>query len=168
MPNWCEGYLRVRGTKKNVVRLFTETLKEVTLDPKTWETTEEAPEIRETEWSTIISLKDKERNYTFYMKDSRRHFIEAKEIEIYYDDAEDEDEIIFVTKMKGAWGIETEYIRKLSEMFNVDIKVDAYELGMGFSQHMEFHKGKVIREDCTEFRGDLVWKWDCECPDFGG
>ncbi|HFR4148449.1 hypothetical protein ACPCZP_05385 [Bacillus bombysepticus] len=69
MPNWCEGTLKVRGTKEDVKKFLLEAL-----NPIPGGLLGQIPvekEVEEDEWELIIRAKD-----GFHIKGTRRNFIE--------------------------------------------------------------------------------------------
>ena len=95
MPNWICGDLKVRGTKENIKKFLIEGL--ISTGSKI------RPEIiRDDTWKfSIRSNTD-----FFYIKDTRRSFIEKEEIHTYINDWEDDEERVIVLEYKSAWGID--------------------------------------------------------------
>lgn len=154
MANWICGDLKVRGTKDNIKKFLIEGListgskikPEITCDDK---------------WGfSIRSNTD-----SFYIKDTRRSFIEKEEIHIYINDWEDDEERVIVLEYKSAWGIDVVGLVNLSKEFNIDFKILGFELGMEFNQDVEIVKGKVIKDEEITFDD---YEWECIRPHIGG
>lgn len=105
MPNWCEGYLKIRGKKKdlknfieNEIRLVK--LKSILLGP-------EYIDIKMIDDSMECSFKyNKSYSEFLHLKNSRRFFVESKEISFFSDY---DDEVCYLTlEVKQAWGIDVQ------------------------------------------------------------
>ena len=160
MPNWCEGVLKIRGTKPNILRFFKEGLA-----PATRFQQGEEPEIQiqEDEWGNVyVSLKDR----IFWVKETRRHFIDTHCFEVYFDeDDETVEQVVVIEEFKAAWGMDATDLAKLSKIFQLDFKVYGFECGMAFNQSIEIHKGEIIKDETITFKD---YEWECVCPRIGG
>lgn len=89
MPNWCEGTLKVRGTKENIKRFVLEGLHPVDLfgDAKS--------ELTVNEFGNINS------NETCWIEKTRRGFVEG--VEVYLSEYEDDERLTAVFDSKFAW-----------------------------------------------------------------
>lgn len=164
MPNWCKGNLKIRGKKENIVNF----LKEGTLLLEGfWEPKEIKPDIEEIHDYDEIEIKnfDKEKRDCLYIKETRRHFIDPVENEIYIYDTDKEEQIICLENFKAAWGIDTDALRTISKRYNIDIKIYGFERGMEFNQDIEIIKGKIIKDEEIKFEN---YQWECINPDLGG
>lgn len=155
MANWICGDLKVRGTKENIKRFLIEGListgskikPEITCDDK---------------WKfSIRSNTD-----SFYIKGTRRSFIEKEGIYTYINDWEDDEErVIVLDEYKSAWAIDVVGLVNLSKEFNIDFKILGFELGMEFNQDVEIVKGEVIKNEEITFDD---YEWECIRPHIGG
>ena len=154
MANWICGDLKVRGTKENIKKFLIEGL--ISTGSKI------RPEIiRDDTWKfSIRSNTD-----SFYIKDTRRSFIEKEEIHTYINDWEDDEERVIVLEYKSAWGIDVVGLVNLSKEFNIDFKILGFELGMEFNQDVEIIKGEVIKNEEITFDD---YEWQCIRPHIGG
>lgn len=154
MANWICGDLKVRGTKENIKKFLIEGL--ISTGSKI------RPEIiRDDTWKfSIRSNTD-----SFYIKDTRRSFIEKEEIHTYINDWEDDEERVIVLEYKSAWGIDVVGLVNLSKEFNIDFKILGFELGMEFNQDVEIIKGKIIKNEEITFDD---YEWECIRPHIGG
>lgn len=150
MPNWCEGWVKFRGSKENLINFITN------------EFNGSKPE---------ICFSDLEPNIP-----ERLVFLNSLERScVYSDDIEeannsimfDESDIgIFVAKIRHAWSVNGQGYEKLAKKYNIDIKGKCYEKGMEFIEEFEVNnKGEVVLYNVYEFN-DYYWK--CECPTLGG
>lgn len=154
MPNWICGDLKVRGTKENIKKFLIEGL--ISTGSKI------RPEIiRDDTWKFSI----KSNTDSFYIKDTRRSFIEKEEIHTYINDWEDDEERVIVLEYKSAWGIDVVGLVNLSKEFNIDFKILGFELGMEFNQDVEIIKGEVIKNEEITFDD---YEWECIRPHIGG
>jgi hypothetical protein len=165
MPNWCEGNLKVRGEKENIKRFLLEAFQPIhpailqMLRPDI-----KAPEVNVTEdkWSMTIESTGTD---GFYVKGTRRNFIESNSIEWEIRDEDAETHILIIENYKAAWGIEAEPLAKLSKEYELDFKIYAFEQGMEFNQDIEIHKGEIIKNDEIQFKD---YEWECILPNLGG
>lgn len=154
MANWICGDLKIRGTKENIKKFLIEGListgskikPEITCDDK---------------WKFSI----KSNTDSFYIKGTRRSFIEKEEIYTYINDWEDDEERVIVLEYKSAWGIDVVGLVNLSKEFNIDFKILGFELGMEFNQDVEIIKGKIIKNEEITFDD---YEWQCIRPHIGG
>lgn len=154
MPNWCEGTLKVRGTKEDIKRFLIEAVNPVgflgdEVEPKT---------IQEDQWE--FTLKSK---HHFHIKGTHRNFIESN-IEFHFD-TDDDIKICVIENFKAAWGIEPEPLAKLSKEYNIDFKIYAFERGKEFNLDLEIHKGDIVKYEEIEFQD---YQWECISPHLGG
>ena len=150
MPNWCEGTLKVRGEKEDIVRFLKEGI-----EPIGYLNDTEPVVIDEEEYCIVLKTK----KGGFYIKGTHRSFIEQCEIEYYYDNG------ILALEFKQAWGIDAVVLANISKEFNVDFKIYAYERGMEFNQDIEIHKGDIIKNQEIQFSD---YAWECTNPNIGG
>lgn len=165
MPNWCEGNLKIRGKRENIINF----LKEGTFLLEGFYLSKEIePEIEINDCDEIeIKNIDKEKNRKcLYIKGTRRHFIDLTENYIYiHGDEEDKESVICLENFKAAWGIDTEALRVISAKYNIDFKIYGFESGMEFNQDIEIIKGQIIKDDEIKF-DDYIW--ECIEPNLGG
>lgn len=162
MPNWCKGNLKIRGKKENILKFFEEG---TSLLEGFWEPKEIKPEIKINMYDEIEIKNINADRDCLYIKDTRRHFIDPIENEIFISDADEEESVICLENFRAAWRIDTEPLRKISEKFHIDIKIYGFEAGMQFNQDIEIVKGKIIKDEVIEFDN---YKWECINPNLGG
>lgn len=152
MPNWCEGMLKVRGTKENI-KAFCEN--ELLGDGEKKETTIEFDEYDFTLYNPSSYL---------YIQGTRRHFIE---VEDKYVGAmcNNDDIYLIMLPFKAAWCIEAEQLRDLSEKYHIDFRIKGYECGVGFTQEIEILDGEITLNEEQNYDD---YAWECEQPELGG
>lgn len=151
MPNWCEGTLKVRGTKENLTRFMLEALQPVGL------LGEDRGKLSLNEYGDIYSSE------TCWIENTRRGFVDKPEV--YLSDYEDDEIEIATFSARFAWGISAEELLKTCIEYHVDMKIHGFEKGMEFNQIIEIVDGQIIKDEEIEFSD---YKWDCICPELGG
>lgn len=142
MPNWCEGSLKVRGTKASL---------------KTFILGEEREKLSLNEYGDIYSEE------TCWIENTRRGFVEG--VEVYLSDHEDDEILVVVFDSKFAWGINASELLETCIKYHVDMKIHAFEMGMEFNQVIEIIDGKIVKDEELHFKD---YQWDCICPKLGG
>lgn len=157
MPNWCEGNIRFRGKKKDVVNLI---MKEIEpLGKATIKVDEEMEEIYTTD-------TDSKWGEDFYIKGTHRCFIQ--EFHHYLCDCGTDEEIILcIDGFKSAWSIKDQGFKELAQKYQVDIKCVGFEQGGCFYQIVTFYKNGRKLEECKEYEPER-YKWECLFPNLGG
>lgn len=151
MPNWCEGSLKVRGTKENMTRFILEGLRPVGF------LGEEKAKLQLDEYGDINS------NETCWVENTRRGFV--KGVEVYLSEYEDDETFVEVFDSKFAWGISADELLKTCEKYHVDMKIHGFEMGMEFNQDIEIVDGRILKDEELHFEN---YQWDCICPNMGG
>jgi hypothetical protein len=155
MPNWSEGNLKVRGSKENIKKFLTEGIEPVSF----FGVAGQQSEIEEDEYE--FTVKSPARG--FYVKGTRRHFIEST---ICFEYWEEQDEyVLIIENFKAAWGVYADQLAEISKEYNIDFKIYAFEKGMEFNQDIEIHKGEIIKDDEIQFND---YYWECINPTLGG
>ena len=164
MPNWCKGNLKIRGKKENIIKFLEEG---TSLLDGFWEPKEIKPkiEINDCDEIEIKNLDETKGINYLYIKGTRKNFIAPVENEIYVHDEDEEEQIICLENFKAAWGIDAAALRMISNRYNIDIKIYAFEAGMEFNQDIEIIKGEIIKDEEITFK-DYVW--ECIEPNIGG
>ena len=164
MPNWCNGNLKIRGKKENIIKFLTEG---TSLLDGFWEPKEIKPEIEVNDCDEIeIKNIDKVKGIDcLYIKGTRRHFIDPIENEIYMHNTDEKEAVICLENLKDACGIEAGALRVISKRYSIDFKIYAFESGMEFNQDIEIIKGKIVKDEEIKFK-DYVW--ECIEPNIGG
>ena len=147
MPNWCSGWMKIRGKKQDILDFFKNEVAIVTCDKTYSLTTSEAVfENDEKNWQYILKQA---KNQKFYLRNSRRFFFLDKEITFY----NNEPEICYLNlEIQQAWHIDVdELLTNHSKKYHIDFNIYASECGMEFEQYITIVDGKVIRNDAIEY-----------------
>ena len=139
MPNWCEGTLKVRGKRADIVRFLTNACH--CSMPK-----------HDDDGIAI--------NKMTYIEGTYRGFINAQNIICAYLDSG-----IVYFRYQQAWDLRSEDFKNLSKTYKIDFKIFAYEHGCCFARDLEVVSGKIIKNDFIKYANYL---WECPCPDYGG
>lgn len=161
MPNWCSGFMKIRGRKQDILDFFKNEVAIFTYENFFRRTTSEAV-FENDEYKFAYSLK-KAKNQEWYLRNSHRFFFEDKEI--YFED--DEQEIFYLNlEIKQAWCIDVnELLISHSKKYNLDFNIYASECGMEFEQYITIIDGKVIRDDVIEYDD---FEFEAINPSLGG
>ncbi|HLR69445.1 MAG TPA: hypothetical protein VK105_20350 [Virgibacillus sp.] len=171
MANWATGTLKLRGTKEDIKRFLTEGLEAI--QPAGRQIAEIMRSVgkevkfpdevdlnyKEDEWDLQISSKK-----GIYIKGTRRSFIDS-DIEWNHSDYDSEIQTLHIDGFNQAWGVDVVSFAKISEKYNLDIKIYVFEQGMEFNQDIEIHKGEIVRNKEIEFDD---YQWECLHPNWGG
>lgn len=156
MPNWCEGTLRVRGSKENLTKFLKESLvkqifnhQSTTIKEELLQIDDELEEIEIQKKTRIIGLGRCfiETDYIFPRK--------IKNSKLY----------VVAIPCKTSWSFKAETLLDLATKYKIDIRVYGFELGMEFNQDIEIIDGKITKDNCIEFDN---YDWDCIMPNLGG
>ena len=150
MPNWCEGWVKFRGTKDDLINFITN------------EFNGSKPEIRFSDLEPniperLVFLNSLERS-CMYSGD-----IEEANGSIMFSES---GTGVFIAKIRHAWSVSGQGYVELAKKYNIDIKGKCYEKGMEFVEEFEINNnGEVVLYN--EY--DLAdYYWECECPTLGG
>lgn len=168
MPNWCEGNVRFRGTKKNIKSfLLNEIVSCRYVDHETG-VIEEKPVIDDRDYCIIIT-KPNDHSW-FYIKGTRRNFFETDVIEVWMEEENDDKEIVVcVDDFRVAWSFEkSEKWREFVKQYDFDVKMTGYEKGMHFSQIKTILRDGTEKDEIHEYLNDADWMWNCPQPNNGG
>lgn len=162
MPNWIVGTFKVRGNKENITLFVTDALR------GTWSDGEDRKSTLNEEYSDAGDLFFDVHEDTLWLVDTNRQFVEP-DGEIHAFNFQGKD-FICAMPFRGAWGIRTEEMVELAKRYHVDIKVDGFEQGMGFEQHVEVdRKGNVLKDIDENYGHDYAtYVWECPMPLLGG
>lgn len=162
MPNWCEGYLKIRGKKEDIVNFIENEIRLIKLNSI----------ISEPEYNEIKMIDDlgecsfnykKSFNKYLHLKNTRRFFVESEEISFYYF----EDEVCYLTlEVKQAWCIDVqELLVEHSKNYHVDFNIYASESGMEFEQYITIINGELMKNEEKEYND---FQFEAINPSLGG
>lgn len=167
MPNWCEGNIRLRGSCAAIMNFIRNEI-EVTGYRSFPDGLEQQP-IEIEEFYEEVTVKVPEGMKTtafcrFYIKGTRRNFIDGESIEFSLDKDKEKDTIC-IDNCKAAWGFESEPYLEKAKKYGIDIRIVGFERGMQFVQVIEIVNGEVVHD--LEIKYD-DWYWECMMPNMGG
>ena len=162
MPNWCEGYFKIRGKKEDIVNFVENEIRLV----------KSKDIFSEPEYLEIKMIKDSyeyrfehKNSFKEYLrlKNARRFFVESEEISFYYH----EDEVCYLTlEIKQAWYIDVqELLVEHSKNYHVDFNIYASENGMEFEQYITVIDGRLVRYEEKIYND---FKFEAINPSLGG
>lgn len=153
MPNWIEGTMKLRGKQENIKRFFDEGL-----EPSSYFGEENKLEDQVQDESEDGFLEYHFRNEP-HICGTRRMFITDSYADMYDEDG------VCCFDIKQAWDFDAKELERISEKFNIDIRVYGIECGREFCKEILIEKGKTIYDKEIEY-GD--WFWECPFPKMGG
>lgn len=159
MPNWCSGFMKIRGRKQDILDFFKNEVAILTVTDVFTQTVSEA--IFEEKYDEYIIKKTK--NQDFYLKNSDRFFFEDNEL-VFYDYGGDYTYINL--EIQQAWAIDVhELLIRHSKKYNLDFNIYANERGMEFEQYITIVGGEVIRDDVIKYDD---FEFEAINPSLGG
>ena len=164
MPNWCEGYLKIRGKKKDLINFIENEI--VLIKQESIISEPQYIDIKMKDTGIDCSFKySKSFKEFLYIKGTRRFLIESEEISLYYNGYEDEI-CYLVLDIKQAWGIIIQSLLvEHSKKYSLDFNIFASECGMEFEQYITVVGGKLLK---NEERTYIDFIFEAINPDLGG
>lgn len=166
MPNWCEGYLKIRGKKKDLINFIENEFvivksESVISGIEYIDIKMEDDGLGECRFEYKSSFLKK-----IMLKNTRRFFIKGEELSFYYDE-EDENAICYITLwIEQAWYIDVqELLVEHSKKYHVDFNIYASERGMEFEQYITVVEGKLIKNEEREYTD---FQFEAINPELGG
>lgn len=148
MPNWCEGWVKFRGSKENLMKFI----------QSEFEGSE--PEFDYDDLIPNIPTR------STFLKSLRRAYVKGDNDYDDYIYLNDDNIGIFAIKIKNAWNVIGQGYDNLAKKYKLDIKGKCYERGMEFVEDFEYNSnGAEILYKVHEFKN---YQWECECPTLGG
>ena len=165
MPNWCEGYLKIRGKKKDLINFIENEIDLIKRESIISEPQYIDIKMQDDGLCECFFKYNKSYNEFLYLKNTRRFFVESEELSFYHDG--NDDDICNITLwIKQAWDIDIQTLLvEHSKKYSVDFNIFASEKGMEFEQYITVVDGKLLRNeerDYTDFRFEAI------NPDLGG
>jgi len=152
MANWCEGWVKFRGQKENLMK-FIES-----------EFNGAHPVFDEMFEELIPNILER----STFLKSLRRAYIRDNDLTdsngaiCFYDNGIG----VFVAKINHAWSVEGQGYSELAKEYELDIRGKCYECGMEFAEEFEYNSnGDELLFEVHEFKD---YTWECECPTLGG
>ncbi|WP_256092256.1 hypothetical protein [Streptococcus agalactiae] len=163
MPNWCEGVIKIRGTKSNILKYLNEILEVPVSSYRLEKGLIKFDDIDEEYYSFEIQGRD-----VFYLKGTKRAFINSKEIIFCLISTEcdkGETHIVTIGNFKQVWTIIPENYLELSKKYDVDLHIFGFEMGMKFTHEVEIHSGQLIKNRALKYED---YTWEVPFSDLGG
>lgn len=161
MPNWIEGELKIRGKNNDVIKFA----KEVFQAQQTLVLKEDGPEVINNKVVIEENYGDLSirTNEQFWLKNSRRAFVESNSIDIY--EIDEPFLTVCIEGFKQAWGLDVEYYQQLSKEYNIDIRVYGFERGMQYNHELEISSGTMVKNNVHEYKD---YDWESIFSNLGG
>lgn len=169
MPNWCEGKLKVRGKKENIMKWLSECVAVMEPDVEKEKPLYEAL-IFKKDVNGVSIAYDAELDELHivvkrdaYIAGTRRNFVEKYENDFYFGAKDGKD--IIVLPVKAALALESEPYEELSKKYGLDFRFYGYECGMEFNQEIEVVNGETTIDRKIQYDD---YYWECPDPMLGG
>lgn len=168
MPNWCEGKLKIRGKKEDILKWLTECVAvwepsiekgKPVKDALIFKKVPNAVSFSCNEYAIEIDIKA-----DAHISDTRRNFVQKYKGEALLSESEEEDNIV-VLPVQAAWAFEPEPYEEMSKKYGLDFRFYGYESGMEFNQEIEVIRGETTIDREIKFKD--YW-WECPDPELGG
>ena len=151
MPNWSEGCLKVRGKAANVKKFVLEGLQPVDFFGNA------LPKLELSDLGEVDTDKD------CWIEGTTRGFVENLYVDFSF--VEDDETFTALLDAKFAWAVDADELLASCKKYDVDMKLYAFEKGMGFNQDILIVKGEIINNLTINFED---YNWECICPTVGG
>ena len=146
MPNWCEGVMKLRGTKDDILRFLKEGF-----EPSYKDSAIEIDQFGEE--VNIINVN--------YIENTQRAFVDEQMAYI----PEKEDPVVLTLKVRQAWDFSAGDFMAISEKYDLDIRLFGWERGMGFSREILIVDNNIIKDRTYRYSD---WEWEVPFSDLGG
>ena len=165
MSNWCEGYLKIRGKKKDLINFIENEIVLIKRESIISEQKLVDIKMQDDGLCECFFKYNKSYNEFLYLKNTRRFFVESEELSFYHDG--NDDDICNITLwIKQAWDIDIQTLLvEHSKKYSVDFNIFASEKGMEFEQYITVVGGKLLRNEEKEYDDFL---FEAINPDLGG
>lgn len=168
MPNWCEGIMKLRGNKENLLKFALEEL--IRVERKSFFEINHKKLFGEDFDYTDYQLYVDNEKQDIWFKNSRRMFI-TQNIDWWFDNAfnvREEENYIQCLDIKQAWDIDVDDLLKIAQEYNLDIKVIAFESGMQFHREILIENGKLEKNITKQYDNTKEYEWEVYDPRLGG
>lgn len=164
MPNWCEGTLRLRGTKQNIIAFLENELE--MLGPYNDEKRDydildmKIVDHDGMDWQEFVYPKKDA--VDIYIKGTHRNFLTN-----LYDMYLKPEGVcsVCLNNFRAAWWMDPVPYMAFSKKYGIDIKLTGSEQGMRFEQIIEIAEGNLVRDDELKYKD---WAWEAMFPNMGG
>ena len=171
MPNWCEGVLKLRGLKKDLLNFAFNNLERYWYDGTQ---NAQIPLIENVDYTDFeITIPEhtimEGRHSWVYFKNSKRMFLE-KDLHWWFEtnlNEEDKDIYTKVIDVRQAWDLDVDYLQKISQEYNLDVKITGFESGMCFIRDIEIIRGTIFKNEEKNYKWQ-EYEWEVYDPRLGG
>ena len=165
MSNWCEGYLKIRGKKKDLINFIENEIVLIKRESIISEQKLVDIKMQDDGLCECFFKYNKSYNEFLYLKNTRRFFVESEELSFYH--GGNDDDICNITLwIKQAWGIDIQTLLvEHSKKYSLDFNIFASESGMEFEQYITIVDGKLLKDEVRKY--DDFW-FEAVNPDLGG
>ena len=166
MANWCEGYLKIRGKKKDLIN-FIENEFVIAKSESVISGIEYIDVKMEDNGLGECRFEHESSHFKkIKLKNTRRFFIKSEELSFYYDE-EDEDAICHITLwIEQAWAVIVQQILvEHSQKYSLDFNLYASENGMEFEQYITVINGELVKNEEREYAD---FQFEAINPELGG
>lgn len=146
MPNWCEGVMKLRGTKDDILRFIEGGLEGSYKDSK----------IEIDEFGEEIDITD-----THWIKGTSKVFLDEQTAYI----PEEEDPVVLTLKIRQAWNLDVTGFVEIAKEFDLDIRLFGWECGAQFSREIIIIDNNVIKDRTYHYKD---WDWEVPFSYLGG
>lgn len=152
MPNWCEGNIKIRGKKKDVIAFLENEILRMQRAGLFGDVKCENIKMKYDGINYVYELEEKDEFHQWlYLKNGNRCLIKQNRIEIYLYSDSNKAPTYLTLKIKQAWAIDEEMFEKLSKKYNLDFNIFASESGMEFEQYITIIDGEITRNETKEY-----------------
>ena len=151
MPNWSKGCLKVRGKAASVKKFILECVKPI--DPN-------SNGLLKLEISDLGEIESKG---VCWIEGTTRGFVENLYVDFSF--VEDDETFTATLDAKFAWAADADELLAVCKKYSVDMKLYAFEKGMGFNQDILIVGKEILRDNRVAFED---YNWECICPTVGG
>ena len=162
MPNWCEGKLKVRGKKENIMKWLAECVAVWNPDVEKGKPLYDALVFKKDGNGVSFTYSEDELHVCVkqeaYIDGTRRNFVQKYENDFLFGAKDGKD--IIILPVQAAWAFMPEPYEEMFKKYSLDFRFYGYECGMEFNQEIEVVNGEVTIDREIRF-DDYFW----ECPD---
>lgn len=154
MPNWIEGTLKLRGKSEDLKKFFDNAIKPCFSFNPEYQKREDFIVCHYAEYNEVEIKKDA------WIEDARRAFV-SQNCYIFWD----QTYATVCIPVKQAWEFTAANWQKISQKYNLDVRLYGFEQGMEICQEIEIIGGEIT------FNHDIKyddWDWECPMPRMGG
>lgn len=163
MPNWSEGYLKIRGKREDLIKFIeNEILLMTYIDTDNIE--EQNIELKFYDFEYLFGYEKSEKQY-LYLKNSQRFFIEDESIRFQYDERDNAPHYLLLHVRRAGSVINEKMLVKDSEKYHLDFNVYAVERNMEFEEFLTVIDGKLAKSETRCYKD---FSFEAINPELGG